>query len=376
MTLTELVVVIALVLIALGLGYWLGRREVGAALDARQEMADRFKTLANEIFDAKSKTIVEQNQSSLGHLLQPLRIELESFRKKVDDVYVKEAEGRSALFNEITSLKEASGRMQQETTNLTLALKGDNKQQGDWGEMVLAKLLEDVGMLRGQHFVVQDSVRAEDGSLFRPDVVVKLPDGRVVIVDSKVSLTAYTEFAAATEQDAESRALKSHVDSIRRHIAGLGSKGYERMYEGRSPDFVILFVPIEGALMAALRADGDLARYAWDRKVMLVSGNTLMVVVRCISELWTQEARARNVQEIADRGAKLYEKFVGFVEALEGVGAALGKAQDSYADAASRLHSGSGNLVRQAEMLRELGVKPKRELPVGLVERAEGEESA
>ena len=374
MTLTELVVVIALVLIALGLGYWLGRREVSAALDARQEMADRFKTLANEIFDAKSKTIVEQNQSSLGHLLQPLRIELESFRKKVDDVYVKEAEGRSALFNEITSLKEASGRMQQETTNLTLALKGDNKQQGDWGEMVLAKLLEDVGMLRGQHFVVQDSVRAEDGSLFRPDVVVKLPDGRVVIVDSKVSLTAYTEFAAATEQDAESRALKSHVDSIRRHIAGLGSKGYERMYEGRSPDFVILFVPIEGALMAALRADGDLARYAWDRKVMLVSGNTLMVVVRCISELWTQEARARNVQEIADRGAKLYEKFVGFVEALEGVGAALGKAQDSYADAASRLHSGSGNLVRQAEMLRELGVKPKRELPVGLVERAEGEE--
>ena len=376
MTLTELVVVIALVLIALGLGYWLGRREVSAALDARQEMADRFKTLANEIFDAKSKTIVEQNQSSLGHLLQPLRIELESFRKKVDDVYVKEAEGRSALFNEITSLKEASGRMQQETTNLTLALKGDNKQQGDWGEMVLAKLLEDVGMLRGQHFVVQDSVRAEDGSLFRPDVVVKLPDGRVVIVDSKVSLTAYTEFAAATEQDAESRALKSHVDSIRRHIAGLGSKGYERMYEGRSPDFVILFVPIEGALMAALRADGDLARYAWDRKVMLVSGNTLMVVVRCISELWTQEARARNVQEIADRGAKLYEKFVGFVEALEGVGAALGKAQDSYADAASRLHSGSGNLVRQAEMLRELGVTPKRELPVGLVERAEGEESA
>lgn len=374
MTLTELVVVIALVLIALGLGYWLGRREVGAALDARQEMADRFKTLANEIFDAKSKTIVEQNQSSLGHLLQPLRIELESFRKKVDDVYVKEAEGRSALFNEITSLKEASGRMQQETTNLTLALKGDNKQQGDWGEMVLAKLLEDVGMLRGQHFVVQDSVRAEDGSLFRPDVVVKLPDGRVVIVDSKVSLSAYTEFAAATEQDAESRALKSHVDSIRRHITGLGSKGYERLYEGRSPDFVILFVPIEGALMAALRADGDLARYAWDRKVMLVSGNTLMVVVRCISELWTQEARARNVQEIADRGAKLYEKFVGFVEALEGVGAALGKAQDSYADAASRLHSGSGNLVRQAEMLRELGVKPKRELPVGLVERAEGED--
>ncbi len=374
MTLIELVVVIAIVLVALGIGYWLGRREVSAALDARQEMADRFKALANEIFDAKSKTIVEQNQSSLGHLLQPLRLELESFRKKVDDVYVKEAEGRSALFNEITSLKEVSGQMREETTSLTRALKGDSKQQGDWGEAVLTRLLEEVGLTSGREFVVQETVRAEDGTLLRPDVVIKLPGDRHVIVDSKVSLTAYAEFTAATDKDSEAPLLKAHVDSVRRHIAGLGSKGYETLYDGRSPDFVVMFVPIEGALMTALRADSTLARYAWDRQVMLVSANTLMIVVRCIAQLWTQEARARNVQDIADRGAKLYEKFVGFVEALDGVGAALGKAQASYSDAASRLHTGSGNLVRQAEMLRELGVKPKRELPVGLVERAEGED--
>jgi DNA recombination protein RmuC len=337
-------------------------------------MADRFKTLANEIFDAKSKTIVEQNQSSLGHLLQPLRIELESFRKKVDDVYVKEAEGRSALLGEITSLKEASGRMQQETTNLTLALKGDTKQQGDWGEMVLTKLLEDVGLQSPGQFVVQESLRNDDGALLRPDVVIKLPADRHVIVDSKVSLTAYTTLASATDKDTEARALKEHLDSLKRHIAGLSVKGYERLYDGRSPDFVLLFVPIEGALMAALRADPSLTQYAWQRKVMLVSANTLMLVVRCIGELWTQEARVQNVQEIADRGAKLYDKFVGFVEALDGVGAALGKAQASYSDAAARLHTGSGNLVRQAEMLRELGVKPKRELAVGLVERAAGED--
>jgi len=260
--------------------------------------------------------------------------------------------------------------------NLTQALKGSNKAQGNWGELILERVLEGSGLRKGHEYVVQESHTREDGSRAVPDVVIRLPDERFLVVDAKVSLVAYEQ--AATQEDDIQReaAIKRHVESLRNHIRGLSSKNYQQIHDIRSLDFVMLFIPVEPAFMMAIAHDPDLYMEAWNRQVLLVSPSTLLFVLRTVEHLWRQEAQSRNAQDIASRGAELYDKLVGFVEDLDQLGERLGQAQRSYERARGKFSSGRGNLVRQAEMLRELGLRPTKTLPAAWAEAARDDDDA
>lgn len=333
---------------------------------ARQELSDQFRALAAEIMDEKSKKFVELNQASVTQLLTPLQVELTGFRQKVEEVYVNESKDRSALGEQLKILTELNGTLREETISLTKALKGDAKTQGDWGEVILDRLLESAGLMEGEHYKRQESHRDGEGDRVIPDVVLYLPNERQMVVDSKVTLTAYTEFAGATSDEAREPALKAHLDAVRRHIKGLSEKNYQTLYSLTSLDFVVMFMPLEGAFMAAVTRDPKLFQYAWERNVLLVSPSTLLFVVRTIAHVWRQEQQSRNAQEIARRGAALYDKFVGFTGDLAKVGDHLTKARESYDEARKKLSVGSGNLVRQVEMLRDLGVRPTKTMPADL----------
>ena len=333
---------------------------------ARQELSDQFRALAAEIMDEKSKKFVELNQASVTQLLTPLQEALTGFRQKVEEVYVNESKDRSALGEKLKILTELNGTLREETNSLTKALKGDAKAQGNWGEVILDRLLESAGLMEGEHYKTQESHRDDEGDRVIPDVVLYLPNERQMVVDSKVTLTGYSEFASATTDDAREAALKAHLEAVRRHVKGLSEKNYQNLYALKSPDFVVLFMPLEGAFMAAVTRDADLFQYAWKRNVLLVSPSTLLFVVRTIAHMWRQEEQKRNVQEIARRGAALYDKFVGFASDLGKVGDHLTRARESYDEARKKLSEGSGNLVRQAEMLRNLGVRPSKTMPADL----------
>ncbi len=333
---------------------------------ARQELSDQFRALAAEIMDEKSKKFVELNQASVTQLLTPLQEALTGFRQKVEEVYVNESKDRSALGEKLKILTELNGTLREETNSLTKALKGDAKAQGNWGEVILDRLLESAGLMEGEHYKTQESHRDDEGDRVIPDVVLYLPNERQMVVDSKVTLTAYSEFASATTDEAREAALKAHLEAMRRHVKGLSEKNYQNLYALKSPDFVVLFMPLEGAFMAAVTRDADLFQYAWKRNVLLVSPSTLLFVVRTIAHMWRQEEQKRNVQEIARRGAALYDKFVGFASDLGKVGDHLTRARESYDEARKKLSEGSGNLVRQAEMLRNLGVRPTKTMPADL----------
>ncbi len=387
----EIIAIVAIGLAAL-VGYLLGRREVSvlrtrieererafqqqlATLEeSRQQLGDRFRTVADEIFAAKSKAVVEQNQQSLNALLAPLRTELDGFRKQVADSVQSTALRHGQLTQELQQLKSLNTQLGEETKGLTRALKGDSKQQGDWGEMVLERVLEQAGLERGVTFEVQQSFTDANGRILRPDVVLHLSKDRYIVVDSKVSLTAYAESQQAEAESQRGALIKQHVESVRGHIRELGDKAYDRLHGDRSPDFVLLFMPVEGALLTALRYDAKLVEFAWERNVVLVSPSTLLFVARCVAQLWDTEKRAKNIQDIANRGAALYDKFRGFAEDLQAVGRDLDRAQTGYTGAMSKLIDGRGSLVRQVEMLRDLGVQPKKQLPAELLERSEGED--
>jgi len=343
-----------------------GEEKLALLQSARQELSDQFRALAAEIMDEKSRKFVELNQSSMTQLLTPLQGALTGFRQKVEEVYVNESKDRSALGEQLKILTELNGTLREETNSLTKALKGDVKAQGDWGEVILDRLLESAGLMEGEHYRTQESHRDGEGDRVIPDVVLYLPNERQMVVDSKVTLTAYTEFAGATTDEAREAALKAHLEAVRRHVKGLSEKNYQNLYALKSPDFVVLFMPLEGAFMAAVARDADLFQYAWKRNVLLVSPSTLLFVVRTIAHMWRQEEQKRNVQEIASRGAALYDKFVGFTGDLSKVGDHLAKARESYDEARKKLSVGSGNLVRQAEMLRDLGVRPTKTMPADL----------
>jgi DNA recombination protein RmuC len=260
--------------------------------------------------------------------------------------------------------------LSEDAKNLTRALRGSSKAQGSWGELVLERVLEGSGLRRGEEYVVQSSHTREDGTRALPDVIIRLPEGRSLVIDSKVSLVAYEEFAVTESELERAAAGKRHMDSIRGHIKGLSGKNYQALYSLKSLDFVLLFVPIEPAFMLAVASDRDLFMDAWNRNVLLVSPSTLLFVVRTVAHLWRQEAQSRNAQEIARRGAELYDKFVGFVEDMNSLGNRLKQAQGDYDEAYGKLTSGRGNLVGQAQKLRELGVKPSKSLAPALVEGA------
>ncbi|CAJ4118233.1 DNA recombination protein rmuC [Burkholderia pseudomallei] len=344
-------------------------------LQAKEALSNQFKTLATEILEEKSKRFAEQNQTSLGLLLEPLKTRLTEFQGKVEEVYVQEGKDRSALSAQVRQLVELNQALSQDAKNLTLALKGSTKTQGNWGELILERVLEASGLRKGDEYHVQDNRVREDGSRAQPDVVINLPEERKLVVDSKVSLLAYERYASAETDEERLIALRQHIDSIRNHIKSLSDKQYQALY-GKSLDFVLAFVPIEPAFMLAVTNDNELFMDAWRRNVLLVSPSTLLFVVRTVAHLWRQEAQSRNAQDIARRGAELYDKLCGFVEDLQLVGNRLGQARKAYDSAHSKLAIGRGNVIRQAEMLRDMGVKPSKALPRSLVDIASSEDDA
>lgn len=344
-------------------------------LQAKEALSNQFKTLATEILEEKSKRFAEQNQTSLGLLLEPLKTRLTEFQGKVEEVYVQEGKDRSALSAQVRQLVELNQALSQDAKNLTLALKGATKTQGNWGELILERVLEASGLRKGDEYHVQDNRVREDGSRAQPDVVINLPEERKLVVDSKVSLLAYERYASAETDEERLIALRQHIDSIRNHIKSLSDKQYQALY-GKSLDFVLAFVPIEPAFMLAVTNDNELFMDAWRRNVLLVSPSTLLFVVRTVAHLWRQEAQSRNAQDIARRGAELYDKLCGFVEDLQLVGNRLGQARKAYDSAHSKLAIGRGNVIRQAEMLRDMGVKPSKALPRSLVDIASSEDDA
>ena len=337
-------------------------------LGAKTALSDQFKSLASDILEEKSKRFAEQNQASLGRLLEPLKTQLTEFKGKVEEVYVQEGKDRSALSEQVRQLVGLNQALSQDAKNLTSALKGSSKTQGNWGELVLERVLEASGLRKGHEYHVQESQAREDGSRAQADVVINLPEERRLVVDAKVSLVAYEAHVAAQTDEERTLAVRRHLDSVRAHIKSLSGKHYQTLYGLKSLDFVLMFVPIEPAFMMAVSHDSDLFMDAWEKNVLLVSPSTLLFVVRTVAHLWRQEQQNRNSQEIAKRGAELYDRLVGFVEDLQAVGNRLRLAQESFDSAQRKLGVGKGNVIRQAEMLKDLGVKPSKSLPTSMVD--------
>ena len=347
----------------------LGRLE--SLNEAKEALTSQFKNLANEILEDKSKRFTEQNAANLDALLKPLKTKLAEFKEQVSNSYGNEARERFALKSEIERLANLNLRMSDETRSLTQALKGDSKVQGNWGELVLESILESSGLRKGEEYVVQDSHTLTDGSRLQPDVVVKLPEGRSLVVDSKVSITAYARHAETTDPAIAEQALAAHIQSLRQHIQGLSSKNYSALYGVGSVDFVLMFVPIEPAFLLALKTAPNLYQEALAKNIVLVCPSTLMATLRTVAHLWRQDHQNRNALEIAKQCGTLYDKFVGFVDDLEKLGQRLEQAQTSYHDAFNKLKSGKGNLIRTAEKVRELGVKPSKSIPAPLLDSSD-----
>ena len=335
---------------------------------ARSEFGHQFQLLANTILEEKSKKFTEQNQVNLGGILLPLQEKIKEFQTQVADTYDKDSKERLTLKNEIERLATLNGKISEDAINLTQALKGNNKTQGIWGEMVLETVLESSGLRRGEEYQVQNSFEREEGGLHRPDVIIHLPEQRHMIVDAKMSLVAYERYVSATNDEERAESLKQHLVSVRAHIKGLSDKNYQTLTGLKAPDFVMLFIAVEPAFMLAFSHDQSLFNDALAKNVLLVSPSTLLANLRTIAYIWRQEQQNRNAQEIAQQCAKLYDKFVGFVEDLDDVGRKLGQTQKSFDDAKSKLSTGRGNLIRQAEQVKNLGVKPTKNLPAQLLD--------
>ena len=345
------------------------QKEELTALQERQRV--EFKNLAAEILEEKSNQFKQTNRESLELLLKPFRDNIEGFRKKVEEVYEKEAQQRFSLKEEIRHLNEMNLRMSQEANNLTAALKGNSKVQGDWGEMILETILDSSNLIKGVHYQTQENIKDnETGANLRPDVILNLPEGKQIVVDSKVSLTAYVAYSETDAPEAQQRAVKEHVRSVRSHIAELAGKSYQTLLNGQnksvSPDFVIMFIPNEPAFLLAMQQDSALWSDAYNRKVIISSPTNLFALLKIVDDLWKRDGQSKNALAIATEGANLYDKFVGFSETLLDLGRSLGAATGKYEQAMNQLKTGRGNLIRRAERLRELQVKASKSLPAQL----------
>jgi DNA recombination protein RmuC len=348
---------------------------------AKQALAHQFEALAGEILEKKSKSFSEGSQKELGMLLTPLKAQIEDFRKKVEEAQTDSKTGVTKLETLIGALGGLNQQLSEEARNLTTALRGSSKAQGDWGELIVRNLLEKAGLREGEQFRVQETFDAAgDGDnaqrKSRPDVIVNLPGGRHLVIDSKVSLNAYTDSVnAASDSDEERKsAVKRHLASVRGHVDELAARRYHKLGALETPDFVVMFVPIEPAFLVALHEDEGLWRYAYEREVLLVGPTTLLFVIRIVDNLWQQELQARSVRDVMNRGAELYDKFVGFVSDLEAVGKSLRGADQSYSHAMKKLSEGRGNLIRQVEMLKGLGVRAGKSLPRNLLDASGADE--
>ncbi|WKK67377.1 DNA recombination protein RmuC [Lutimonas zeaxanthinifaciens] len=351
----------------------------GEKLEAQQEdiaklqekFSKDFEILANKILEEKSNKFTQRNKENMEQILNPLQEKIKTFEKKVEDTHKESIEKQSALRQQILGLKELNEQMSKDAVNLTRALKGDSKKQGDWGEFQLETILEKAGLQKDVHFSTQDGYRDEDSRLKKPDLIINLPDNKHLIIDSKVSLTGYERFFNAENEIAEKTSLKSHVQSIQKHIKELGSKNYTDLYGINSPDYVIMYVPIEPALMIALQEDQELYIQALDKNVVMVSTSTLLATLTTVASIWKQEDQKRNVMEIARQAGALYDKFEGLVQDLIKVGKQINASQEGYKAAMNKLSEGKGNLITRVENLKKLGAKTKKALPPSLLERAE-----
>lgn len=333
-------------------------------IEAIQErFKDQFKVLAEQILEEKSQKFTLQNQQNIKQLLDPLGERLTEFRKKVEDTYNLEMKERVTLQQQIVQLTELNQSMQLEAKNLTNALKGDSKVQGNWGEIILERVLEKSGLVRDREYRVQVSGTNEEGKRIQPDVIIDLPDNRNLIIDSKVSITAFERYVNAEIEEEKARAEREHIQSVRAHIKGLSEKSYQSMYDMNSPDFVLMFIPVEPAFAMTIQRDPELYMDALSRNIVIVSPTTLLATLSTIASIWKQEHQTRNAMDIATQGGALYDKFVGFVEDLEAIGTRLDQTQASYSQAMNKLKDGRGNLIRRVQKLQELGVKASRQLP-------------
>lgn len=331
----------------------------------RQNFQLEFQNIANKLLEEKSEKFIETNRTSLDILLTPLKENIKAFEDKVEKVYKAESDERNVLRGEITQLMALNKQISEEANNLTKALKGDTKKQGNWGEVILDRILEASGLIEGESYTKQGKgllLTDEEGNRFQPDIIINLPDKKHIIIDSKVSLIAYERLVNCDDDIEREMHIKHHIASIKSHINGLGSKNYQDLYSMNSPDFVLLFVPIESSFAIATQRDVELFEFAWNKKVVLVTPSTLLATLKTVASIWKQEQQTRNAIEIASKAGLLYDKFVSFISDLKKIGDNLDKTKENYNDAFSKLSSGSGNLIGRVEILRKLGAKTTKQI--------------
>ena len=350
---------------------WERHKEQKEEVEKLQEkFTKEFENLANKILEEKTVKFTEQNKENLKNILSPLQDKIQLFEKKVEDTHKESIDYHAALRQQILGLREMNEQMSKETLNLTKALKGDSKMQGNWGELVLERVLEKSGLEKGREYEVQQSFVTEEGNRLFPDVVINLPDGKKMIVDSKVTLTAYERYINAEDETEKAQYLKEHLIAIKRHVDQLSEKNYHDLYQMESPDFVLLFIPIESAFALALNEDTSLYNKAFEKNIVIVTPSTLLATLRTIDSMWTNQKQQENAVEIARQAGALYDKFEGFVSDLVKIGKKMDEAKAEYGNAMNKLFEGKGNLINSVEKLKKMGAKAKKALPENILQRA------
>lgn len=344
--------------------------------EVQTQFRTEFENLANRILEEKSVKLLSQNQENLSQILDPLRQRLGEFRDRIETIHTADVESTAALREQLLQLKELNRQMSDEASALTRALKGESKTQGSWGELILERILEKSGLQKGVEYETQASFQSEDGARFFPDVIIRLPENRHLVVDAKVSLTAYERFVNSDTDSARHAALREHAGSVRRHVEELSRKDYPSLPDLQSPDFVLMFIPVEPALHLALQQDGALFGDAFERNVVLVSSSTLLITLRAIESVWRRQKQTLNALEIARQAGNLHDQFVLFVESLQDIGQRIEQARASYEQALGRLSTGKGNLVRRTMELQKLGARAEKQISPAIVQRAEDEEGS
>jgi DNA recombination protein RmuC len=337
----------------------------------QDKFTKEFENLANKIFEDKSLKFTEQNKTNLDQILKPLSEKIKDFEKKVDDVYVTDSKERAGLVQQIKNLHELNQQMSKDANNLTTALKGHSKTQGNWGEFILESILEKSGLVKGREYVVQESITAESGRRFQPDVIIKLPENKSIVIDSKVSLVGYERFVSSEDENEKQLGLREHINSIRSHIKNLSGKNYQNLYQLESLDFVLMFMPIEPAFAYAVQNDPSLFSDAFEQNIVIVSPSTLLATLRTISSIWRQENQNKNAMEIARQSGEMLDKFAAFIDDLISIGKGLVGAKDNYDKAMNKLTEGRGNLISRSEKIKKLGAKASKSLPPNVLNRAD-----
>jgi DNA recombination protein RmuC len=353
---------------------WERNKEQKQEVEQLQEkFTKEFENLANKILEEKTVKFTEQNKENLKNILSPLQDRIQLFEKKVEDTHKESIDYHAALRQQILGLREMNEQMSKETINLTKALKGDSKMQGNWGELVLERVLEKSGLEKDREYFVQQSHTTEDGSRVFPDVIINLPDGKKMIIDSKVTLTAYERYINEEDETQKNQHLKEHVSAVHRHVEQLGNKNYQDLYQMESPDFVLLFIPIESAFAVALNEDTSLYNKAFEKNIVIVTPSTLLATLRTIDSMWTNQKQQENALEIARQAGALYDKFEGFVGDLIKIGKKMDEAKMEYGAAMNKLTEGKGNLITSVEKLKKMGAKAKKSLPESVLKRADND---